>query len=85
MKNPKLKDSRFHGHQIVPWAVEEECYFCHYPASHKVTEEYVPPPPQGFNMHPYTAYVCCNHFWAGCRNSVPPEMRYDNGHTYDRT
>lgn len=58
-------DSPYHPHQIVPWAVEETCYFCAYPASHKVAEDGV----TGF--HPYTAYVCCNHFWAWCENGPP--------------
>lgn len=57
----ELVKSEWHNHDIVPWAVEEVCYFCKYPASHKVTEDYTGP------FHPHTAYVCCNHFWAGCR------------------
>ncbi len=60
--------SDFHTHGIVPWAVEEVCYFCRYPASHKVGEEDI------YDFHNLTAYVCCNHFWSTCRN----EMRQKN-------
>ena len=73
-----LVESEWHPHLIVAWAIEEKCYFCGFPASHKVTEDYVGP------YHPYTAYVCCNHFWAGCRNGAEPNG-YANGHTFDRT
>lgn len=58
----ELVDSKNHNHQIVPWAVEEKCYSCNFPASHKVVEDYF----NGF--HPLTAYVCCDHFWGGCSN-----------------
>lgn len=47
------------NHFIRPWCREENCYFCHKSATHKVAEDY-----NGFG-HPYTAYVCCEHFW-GC-------------------
>jgi len=59
-----LVNSRYHAHKIVEWAVQESCYFCGYPASHKVEEETFEP------VHPLTAYVCCNHFWGGCRNGT---------------
>ena len=71
----ELVVSEYHGHPIVPWAVEQVCYFCQYPASQKVTEDYVPPPPQGFSGHPYTAYVCCNHFFGSCKNGDAPRCR----------
>ena len=64
-----LTESDYHPHKIVLWAVDEACYFCGYPASHKVTEDYVP---SKFITHPMTAYVCCNHFWGGCRNGKGP-------------
>lgn len=65
-----LVDSEYHGHPIVPWAVEEKCYFCFYPASHKVTEDFVSG--QLVQTHPYTAYVCCDHFWSTCSNKDAP-------------
>lgn len=62
---PDLMYSKWHTHAIVPWAVEEDCYFCKYPASHKVEEHTI-----NMYIHPLTAYVCCNHFWSHCRNGV---------------
>lgn len=46
-------------HRIRPWCREESCYFCHENATHKVGECDV------LFGHPYTAYVCCEHFF-GC-------------------
>lgn len=57
-------DSEYHSHDIVPWAVEERCFFCKYPASHKVSEDGANP-----HIHPLTAYVCCDHFWGFCNNT----------------
>lgn len=79
-------DSEHHSHPIVPWAVEEKCVQCGYPASHKVTEDGGNP-----RLHPMTAYVCCNHFWSICKNTMRTDKAtgqangYANGHTYDRT
>lgn len=47
-------------HRIRPWCVEEVCFFCHQRATHKVRED-----SSGFG-HPYTAYVCCGHFFGHC-------------------
>lgn len=62
-----MVNSEYHGHDIVPWAVEEKCCFCDYPASHKVEESII-----DLNTHPLTAYVCCDHFWGNCSNRQAP-------------
>lgn len=68
--------SEHHSHDIVPWAVEERCYFCKYPASHKVAEDGANP-----NIHPLTAYVCCDHFWGYCNNTkvIMKDMPHTRG------
>jgi hypothetical protein len=55
-----------HSHDIPVWAVEEVCYFCQYPASHKVEED---TGHLAMITHPMTAYVCCEHFWGWCNNN----------------
>lgn len=69
--------SENHSHDIVPWAVEERCYFCKYPASHKVEETNTNPA-----IHPLTAYVCCEHFWGFCHNT-PDEPHTRGAETLD--
>lgn len=69
--------SEYHDHDIVPWAVEERCVQCGYPASHKVAEDGANP-----HIHPLTAYVCCNHFWSTCKNTQTTD--YATGHCYER-
>ena len=45
------------GHHIVPeYTAGQKCW-CGYSASHKV-EEVI----EDDTVHPYTAYLCCNHF-----------------------
>jgi len=62
--------SEYHGHEIIVSAVEERCFFCRYPASHKVEED-----TSNYETltHPPTAYVCCDHFWYSCRNDNAPK------------
>ena len=55
-----VSDERTH-HQIRPWCVEESCIYCGAGASHKIEETTGP-----VNIHPMTAYVCCEHFFGHC-------------------
>jgi hypothetical protein len=73
-------DSEYHGHKIPAWAREEVCYFCRFPASHKVEEDHSY---QAFVTHPYTAYVCCDHFWGPCRLTDAPVCMKCGHYWYD--
>ena len=48
-------------HPIRPWCVGELCFYCSDDASHKIEETTGP-----IGVHPYTAYVCCEHFFGRC-------------------
>lgn len=69
-------ESDHHSHPIVPWAREEFCVFCRYPASHKVADADGNP-----QLHPLTAYVCCDHFWSSCNNTKVIMKTMDEPHT----
>lgn len=44
------------AHFVPEWCFGEACRICDQPASHKVEES------MADNRHPFTAYVCCEHF-----------------------
>lgn len=48
-------------HDIRPWCVDEYCVYCNASATHKIEETTGP-----IGIHPYTAYVCCKHFFGHC-------------------
>ena len=47
-----------------PSAGGEVCSTCEMPASHKISEV------TGDPRHPFTAYVCCGHFWKVMGNAA---------------